>query len=232
MKKFPEKSVDLVLTDPPYNIADKSKLTKVGGKIKTNEEAWGEKFKDKWTSIDEYFNWIILVMKSIKRILKKEGSLVSFFDRKYTGYIIYLLEKIRLKFKNKIYFEKSNPLPHIRKNNYRSCIEEAIWFTISDKGNYYLNFISQERMKQIFRNNIGQKETSHPTEKYAWMIDPIIIRHSKKNDIVLDSMCGSGTTCKIAEKLGRQWIGIEISKKYCEIAKRRIKSEADQKKLF
>jgi len=55
---------------------------------------------------------------------------------------------------------------------------------------------------------------------------------SNKNDLVLDPMCGAGTTCKMAELTGRKWIGIEISEKYCEIAAKRINSEAQQGKLF
>ena len=42
LKRMPDKSVDLILTDPPYNIGDKDKLTKVGNEFVTNNEAWGE----------------------------------------------------------------------------------------------------------------------------------------------------------------------------------------------
>jgi len=47
---------------------------------------------------------------------------------------------------------------------------------------------------------------------------------SNKGDLVLDPMCGSGTTCKMAKMLGRHYIGIEISEKYCEIARKRIEA--------
>jgi len=52
-----------------------------------------------------------------------------------------------------------------------------------------------------------------------------IISWSNPGDIVLDPMCGSGTTCKMALKLGRRFIGIDISEEYCEIARKRIDSE-------
>jgi DNA modification methylase len=55
---------------------------------------------------------------------------------------------------------------------------------------------------------------------------------SLKNHIVLDPFLGSGTTAVACEKLGRKWIGCEISEKYCSIAARRIASEAAQLKLF
>ena len=55
---------------------------------------------------------------------------------------------------------------------------------------------------------------------------------SNPNERVLDPMCGSGTACKQAEILGRNWIGIEIEEKYCEIAAKRIEQERKQRKLF
>jgi len=59
-----------------------------------------------------------------------------------------------------------------------------------------------------------------------------ILSWSNENDIVMDPMCGSGTTCKIAEKLNRRWIGIETSENYCRIARKRIEKERSQLKLF
>ena len=58
-----------------------------------------------------------------------------------------------------------------------------------------------------------------------------IISWSNEGDLVLDPFMGSGTTAKMCEKLNRKWIGCEIAEEYCEIAKRRIKAEADQLKL-
>ena len=233
MEQMPKESIDLVLTDPPYNIADSNKLTKVGNNIKTNNDAWGGKFKDNWDSMDSYSDWILSVMSGLYGILSDSGSILSFFDRKYTGYFVYLLEqRINLKFRNKIYFEKINPIPHIRKNNYRSCIEEAVWLTKSHDSNYYINFISQQDMKQIFRGNIGKKVTNHPTEKYEWMIAPLIKRHSCIGNLILDSFAGSGTTLDVAEKFNRKWIGIELNEEYCEIAKNRIMAVNKTKRLF
>ena len=54
------------------------------------------------------------------------------------------------------------------------------------------------------------------------MIEPLIIRHSNLNNIVLDCFAGSGSILIVCEKLNRKWIGIEINSEYCEIAKKRI----------
>lgn len=77
-------------------------------------------------------------------------------------------------------------------------------------------------MINVFKGNIGASVTEHPTEKYEWMIHPLIERHSKVGDLILDPMCGSGTTCIIAKKLGRRFIGMDIEEKWCELSKKRI----------
>ena len=79
------------------------------------------------------------------------------------------------------------------------------------------------------------------TDKYAYnhpamfpesLSSDHIVSWSNEGDTVADIMCGSGTTCKMAEKLNRKWIGIEIEEKYCEIAANRIENERKQLKLF
>ncbi len=67
----------------------------------------------------------------------------------------------------------------------------------------------------------GIKRT-HPTQKPTGLLEIIIKKFTKPNTIILDPFCGSGTTCVAAEMLGRRWIGIDVSKKWCELSRRRI----------
>jgi site-specific DNA-methyltransferase (adenine-specific) len=82
------------------------------------------------------------------------------------------------------------------------------------------------------KERIKEKGSSaHPTQKPIKLIEKLIDVHTDIEGTVLDPFLGSGTTAVACEKLGRRWIGIEISEKYCEIAKQRIKSEYEQYKL-
>jgi len=66
----------------------------------------------------------------------------------------------------------------------------------------------------------------HPSQKPIRLIQKLILLFSKPPDsIILDPFCGSGTTCVAAERLGRRWIGIDIDKEYCEMARKRIAYE-------
>ena len=221
---IPNNFVDLILTDPPYGIANNSKLTKVGNKIVSTNEAWGNEFQDQWKNIDEYYEWFKPFIVEFVRVLKDNGSMILFLDRKYTGLIVHYLERdFDLNFKNKIYFKKKNPVPSIRKNNYRSTMEECVWFT-KDK-QYTFNFGAQSEMLQVYEGPIGRKKTAHPTEKYGWMIEPLIRNHTKPGDIVLDAFAGSATTLVVAKQHDRHAIGFEKSPAMYEMAKARIEAE-------
>ncbi len=67
-------------------------------------------------------------------------------------------------------------------------------------------------------------ESEHPCPKPLPLILRLLEHFSQKDDIVLDPFCGSGTTCVAAKMLGRNYIGIDISEKYCQIARDRIRS--------
>ena len=71
--------------------------------------------------------------------------------------------------------------------------------------------------------NISKEKTKHPCQFPEKLVERVIKASSNKNDIVLDIFSGSGTTMKVAEEMGRRWIGIDKEKKYCRIAFNRVK---------
>jgi site-specific DNA-methyltransferase (adenine-specific) len=66
------------------------------------------------------------------------------------------------------------------------------------------------------------ENTDHPTQKPEKLLARILLASTNKGDVVLDPFCGSGTTCVVAKKLGRQFIGIEQDKTYCCLAEKRL----------
>lgn len=68
----------------------------------------------------------------------------------------------------------------------------------------------------------GNESTGHPAQFPEALARDHIISWSNPGDLVLDPMCGSGTTLKMAKELGRDFIGIDISQEYCDLAQRRV----------
>ena len=88
------------------------------------------------------------------------------------------------------------------------------------------------RRYNVWRIGPSNHVTGHPAVFPLRLPKDHIVSWSNSGDTVLDPMSGSGTTLLAAEQLGRQWIGVEVSEKYCEIAAKRIEAEARQLKLF
>ncbi len=79
----------------------------------------------------------------------------------------------------------------------------------------------------------GKERTGYPTQKPLALLERIIQASSKKGELVLDPFCGCATTCIAAEKLGRKWVGIDISIKAYELVQARLKKEvANPEELF
>ena len=69
-----------------------------------------------------------------------------------------------------------------------------------------------------------KKYGKHPTQKPEYLLKEIILASTKKNDLILDPFVGSGTTCVVAKRLGRRYIGIDNVEEYLEIAVKRLES--------
>jgi len=74
--------------------------------------------------------------------------------------------------------------------------------------------------------NVSKEKTEHPCPIPIELAKRLIILLTKKGDLILDPFCGGGTVCLAAKQLGRRYIGIDISKRYCDIARERLKESS------
>lgn len=231
--------IDLVLTDPPFNIADKGKVTKTHGKIYSNKEAWGTIFKDSFTP-DEYDDFIRRFLERVFPILNVGGSLFCFIDRKYAGKFTEIAEGIGFLYKNQITFVKTNCVPKVRATNFGSATEIAVWLIKPNSGKTSGGSKVAKTKPKIFNNakavkglrhpdgehnvvayhnshssnvffyTIGSKTTGHPCEKYDGEIKPIIETLSQPGSWILDTFAGGFNIGLCAQRLGRRYVGFEI----------------------
>lgn len=219
-----DQSIDCIITDPPYHITDKSSITFVGSKPQSVKERWGHWEKD---TFEEYEHMVCSVIDHSKRLLKENKCLIMWLRAEYGGYFARYAETIGFKLFSSLIWEKPNPVPHIRHTNYRSSFEYGL-VVCNGKKSVPFNWLGQERMKNVFKHAIGQKETDHPTEKPLSLFNWHVEVHTNPGDTVLDPFMGSGTSGVAAASWGRKYVGIDIKQEYYEMAERRIrKAEKD-----
>jgi len=200
MKGIPDKSVDLVLTDPPYGISINKKANKFGSSVANSRRATGETWDDLIPG-PEYFAEIFRISKN--QIVFGANYFWEYF---YSNgcYIIW---------------DKRGNLPSVP-----FAPTEFAWTSFDRQPKKY-TFINHGFI------NDGIEKTGHPTAKPHQVIGAIIKDFTDTSDLILDPFFGSGTTGVAAKLLGRQFIGIEISEKYCEIARKRIDGTLVNRKL-
>jgi DNA modification methylase len=250
MPEIPEKSIDLMVTSPPYNLnisyGNHWKKRKI---IATK----GKKYEDNMPE-DKYRIMLKNVFEETKRVLKNDGS-------------IYLNMKSRLINKQLvppfwvIDFFRDMYLKNIiiwnfdwggSTNKRFSSRYEFIFLFTKDEGKWKFNLddikipsvnYRPDRYKSQLKNpsdvwriplvsGNSLERTEHPAQYPEKLIERIIKASTNPGDIILDPFIGSGTTAVVAKKLGRHYIGYDIHYEYIKIARKRINSIELNEDLF
>ena len=206
LKTIPDGGVDLVLTDPPYNIARDNNFHTMGRA--------GIDFGE-WDKGADLFSYMV----EVRRVLNKNGSFIVFNAWKNLGDIARYAENLGLVTKDMIRLEKSNPMPRNRDRRYITDYECAIWFTMPN-AKWVFNRQDDKYQRPKFVHSIDK--WLHPTQKSLALMTDLVKIHSNKGDVILDPFMGSGSTGVAAKQLDRNFIGIELDETYFNIAKNRI----------
>lgn len=215
MKKMIEKGVkvDLILTDPPYNVSRNHQLGF------SNMGRAGMDFGN-WDYGFDQLKWLEVA----KDLLNKNGSIIIFNDWKNMGLLSTWFENNGFQVKDLLRWSKSNPMPRNVNRRYASDAEYAIW-AVPEKSKWVFNK-SEDRhyLKTIFDHSIvaGGKNRIHPTQKPLKLLEDILKIHSNEGDIIFDPFAGSGSTGVAAFNLKREFILIERDKKYYDEAKKQF----------
>ncbi len=195
MKGWPDNCVDLVLTDPPYN--KKIKYDNYQDNLTAKEY---DKFIYKYLSV--------ILEKSARKIVLVVGSMLLWDWWRY-------LEEA------KVIAVKIGAVTYNREKNLRLQWCPVLTTVPSNKLVYDL----WEDIRWTFEGYFYNEERyNHPAQTPCKLMLRCVELFSSPNDLIVDTFCGSGTTCVAAKMLGRRYIGIDISEKYCEIARMRLKA--------
>lgn len=235
LKTLPEKSVDLIFADPPYNLQLRNELLRPNQTVVDAVDDEWDQFSD-FAAYDAFSrNWLT----EARRVLKDEGSIWvigSYHNIFRVGTILMDLGYWVL---NDVIWHKTNPMPNFRGTRFQNATETMIWAKkSSDQKRYTFNYHSmknlneEKQMQNVWyiplctgpeRIKINGKK-AHSTQKPEALLYRVIMASSNPGDIVLDPFFGSGTTGAVAKKLKRKYIGIELETDYIEVAKKRIDS--------
>lgn len=231
---LPEKSVDLIVADPPYNLTKSFNGTTFA---KRSCSAY-ESYTRQW-------------LAAVKPLLKETGSIYVCCDWESSLIIGRVLGEF-FHVRNRITWQREKGRG--AKANWKNAMED-IWFATNSNA-YTFNLEAVKIRKKViapyrvegkpkdwdetaagnFRDTCPSnfwdditipfwsmpENTAHPTQKPEKLLAKIILASSSAGDLVLDPFAGSGTTCVAAKKLDRRYMGIEIEKQYCVWAEQRL----------
>lgn len=220
MQFIPENSIDLILTDPPYN-----KGKDYEGDISDNKpQKEFDNFNKEW-------------LKHCLRILKPGHHLYFSCASDQFQYFIDLAIKIGFKYRHLIIWATNECKGHMNSRTWLRSYEPILWLqkpgsTYGLFNNYPNSSLDVIIQYSPHKKTIGEDKKFHICQKPIKLYETIITKSSKSGDIVFDPFLGSGTTLIASMKTKRCAIGFEVSKEYEPIIKKRILEIANQQNLL
>jgi len=244
LPRIPQKSIDLVITSPPYNIG---------------------KSYESILPVSDYVEWCSIWMNALHGLVTDNGSFLlnlGYLEVPSKGKAVpisYLLwDKSPFYMQQEIVWHYEAGVASKKYLSPRN--EKFIWY-VKDPKNYTFNLDSirdpnvkypnQKKHGKLRCNPLGKnpgdvwcfpkvtsgcnrsskERTKHPAQYPISVIEKIVLGMSNENDIILDPFLGSGSTCIAALKHNRRVIGFEISEEYCEMAVQRVKNFLNEDQL-
>ncbi len=233
LRRIPDRSVDLVFADPPYNLQLATELLRPNNtRVDGVDDAW-----DKFASFEDYDRFTKGWLAECRRVLKPDGALWLIGSYHNVFRLGTALQDLGFWILNDVVWRKVNPMPNFRGRRFTNAHETLIWAARDQKSRYTFNYESlkasnddlQMRSDWLFpicsgperlKDDGGRK--AHPTQKPEALLHRILLATTSPGDIVLDPFFGTGTTGAVAQRLGRRWIGIERDPDYAKAAEERI----------
>jgi len=234
LKKLPDRSVDLVFADPPYNLQLGGELLRPdNSKVDAVDDDW-----DRFESFEAYDKFTKAWLFECRRVLKDDGALWVIGSYHNIFRVGATLQDLGFWILNDIVWRKSNPMPNFKGTRFTNAHETLIWATKSRGGKRYTFNYDAMKMandelqmrsdwtlplctgEERLKDETGAK--AHPTQKPEALLHRVILASTRPGDVILDPFFGTGTTGAAAKRLGRKFIGIEREEAYAKLARERI----------
>lgn len=234
LEALPDKSVDLIFADPPYNL-------QLGGALHRPDQSLVDACDDEWdqfASFEAYDAFTRAWLLACRRVLKPNGTIWVIGSYHNIFRVGATLQDLDFWILNDVVWRKTNPMPNFKGRRFQNAHETMIWASRDPKAKgYTFNYEAmkaanddvQMRSDWLFpicsggeRLKGADGKKAHPTQKPEALLARILMASSKPGDIVLDPFFGSGTTGAVAKRLGRHFVGVEREQDYIDAASARI----------
>ncbi len=226
MKRIKDGSIDAIITDPPYGIAKKKPLIgKSKGKISTLSSEW-----DMFDSMEHFSDFTEQWLIECKRVLKPNGSIAVWGDRRNIFFVQPIMESLFPKFLDLLTWIKRDAPPNISQRGLSASTEFCLIYSNSEKGwtfngqdiKKYNNGKQARNYLDIQRSMSKQERLPHPTQKKIETQTFLVEMMTNKGEVVLDPFIGSGTLAKASIITDRNFVGFEKERENYNMAIKRI----------
>jgi modification methylase len=234
MRELPERSVDVVFADPPYNLQLENALSRPDqSRVDAVDDDW-----DKFASFGHYDSFTRDWLSAARRLMKPEATIFVIGSYHNIFRVGAMMQDLGFWILNDIVWRKANPMPNFRGRRFTNAHETLIWAARSAEAKGYT--FNYEALKagnedcqvrsdwflpictgaERLKDSAGRK--THPTQKPESLLSRILVSTTRPGDLVLDPFFGTGTTGAAAKRLGRSFLGIERDEIYIRAAEERI----------
>ena len=228
-------SIDMIFADPPYNLSNGGYTVHAGKRVNVDKGNW-----DKSNGLEKDFSFHLQWIKACKRVLKPHGTIWisgTYHSIYQCGYALQLSGYHIL---NEISWFKPNAAPNIGCRCFTASHETLIWarkdkkakhifnYDVMKNGQWLEDFIKKPntQMRSVWAittpKTIEKIFGKHPTQKPENLLKRIVIASTNEDDLILDPFTGSSTTGIMAYSLGREFIGIDLDKKFLDLSIKRF----------
>ncbi len=232
MQGLPERSVDLVFADPPYNLQLNQDLHRPNNsRVDGVDDAW-----DRFADFAAYDDFTVAWLTAARRLLKDHGTLWVIGSYHNIFRVGSRLQDLGFWILNDVIWRKTNPMPNFRGRRFTNAHETLIWCSKGGEARYTFNYDAMKALNDDLqmrsdwllpicsggeRLKLGGHK-AHTTQKPEALLHRVILAASQPGQVILDPFFGSGTTGAVAKRLGRHYIGLERQPDYIKLARQRL----------
>lgn len=237
LKDLPEDSVDMIFADPPYLLSNGGFSIHAGRQVSVNKGYW-DKSNGIKKDFEFHFDWI----KACRRVLRPEGTIWISGTYHSIYQCGFALQGAGFHILNDIAWFKPSAAPNLSCRFFTASHETLIWARKDKKAkhcfNYHLmkngqwdgDFIKKpdKQMRSVWAigtpKEIEKRFGKHPTQKPEDLLKRIILASTRQGNLIVDPFTGSSTTGIVAHLLGRDFIGMDLEKKFLDLSIKRFEA--------